>query len=53
MEKKKTRKTSKSVKNIPAKTVKAKTARGVKGGVSLAFQKVQIEYKPQKPDGSL
>jgi hypothetical protein len=42
----------KSVRNVPAKTVKAKTANRVKGGVSLAYGKVEVEYKPQKPDGT-
>ena len=53
MEKKKTRKASKSVKNLPVKTANAKTAKGVKGGnLSLNYGKIEWEYKPQKPDGS-
>jgi len=48
MEKKKSRKTSKSVKSLRVKTASAKTAKRVKGGTRIAF-----EYKPQKPDGSL
>lgn len=54
MEKKKTRKTSKSVKNLPVKTASAKSAKRVKGGdISLNYGKIKYEYKPQKPDGSL
>jgi len=53
MEKKKTRKSSKSVKNLHVKTASAKTARRVKGGASLSYRKIEYEYKPQKPDGSL
>jgi hypothetical protein len=52
MGKKKARKASKSVKNLPVKTASAKTARGVKGG-GLNYGTIKWEYKPQKPDGSL
>lgn len=54
--KKKTSRTSgsvKSVRNLPAKAVKAKTAKGVKGGASLSYGKIEWTYKEQKPDGSL
>jgi hypothetical protein len=40
-------KAGKSVRDIPRKTVNAKTAKSVKGGVSLSFAKVAVEYKPQ------
>jgi len=51
MEKKKSRKASRSVKNL---SVKAGSAKRVKGGaLSLTYGKVSMEYKPQKPDGSL
>ena len=49
MEKKKTRKASKSVKNLPVKTASAKR---VKGGAGFVYGKIGVEYKPQKPDGS-
>jgi type VI protein secretion system component Hcp len=43
----------KSLKNLPAKTVKAKTAKNVKGGeVSLSYGKIAWTYTRQKPDGS-
>jgi len=44
----------KSVKNLPAKTVKAKTAKNVKGGkesVSLDYGTVKWVYKPQNSAG--
>lgn len=41
----------KSLKNLPAKTVKAKTAKGVKGG--LSYGKIAWTYTKQKADGSL
>jgi type VI protein secretion system component Hcp len=46
------------MRDLPAKTLNAKNAKGVKGGnisenVSMSYGKVQVEYKPQKPDGSL
>jgi len=50
MEKKKTRKASKSVKNLPVKTASPKAAKRVKGGFGLAYAKVEVEYKPQKAD---
>jgi len=50
VKKKKTRRTSKSVKNLPVKTANAKSAKRVRGGVSFAFAKVEVEYKPQKAD---
>ena len=60
MNKKKTRKSkaAKSMRDLPAKTLNAKNAKGVKGGnisenVSMSYGKVQVEYNPQKPDGSL
>ena len=53
MNKKKTRKSkaAKSMRDLPAKTLDAKTAKGVKGGepsenVSLSYGKVHVEYKP-------
>ena len=50
MEKKKTRKASKSVKSLPVKTASAKSAKSVKGGaVGFSYGKVIVEYKPQKP----
>ncbi len=54
MNKKKTgkSKTAKSMRDLPRKTLNGKTAKAVKGGhsenVSLAFAKVNVEYKPQK-----
>ena len=55
MNKKKTRKSkaAKSIKDLPEKKVSAKTAKNVKGGVSLSYGQIAWEYKPQKPDGSL
>jgi hypothetical protein len=46
-------KTAKSMRDLPRKSLNAKTAKAVKGGapsenVSLAFAKVNVEYKPQK-----
>ncbi len=32
------------VKNLPGKTLNAKTAKGVKGGVSLPFGKIEFKY---------
>jgi len=47
-------KAGKSMRDLPRKTLNAKTAKGVKGGTtSLSFAKVSVEYKPQKADGSL
>jgi hypothetical protein len=46
-------KAGKSVRDLPRKTVSARTAKSVKGGTSLSYGKIQVEYKPQKPDGSL
>jgi hypothetical protein len=56
MNKKKTRKSkaAKSMRDLPAKTLNAKNAKGVKGGnISISYGKVEVEYKPQKADGSL
>ena len=53
MKKKQTSRASKSVKNLRVKTTGAKTAKRVKGGTSLSYGKIEFEYKPQKPDGSL
>ena len=56
MNKKKTTKSkaAKSMRDLPAKTLNAKNAKGIKGGnISIPYAKVQVEYKPQKPDGSL
>jgi len=49
MNKKKTRKSkaAKSMRDLPAKTLNPKTAKGVKGG-EMTFKTVQVEYKPQK-----
>lgn len=50
MNKKKTGKSKavKPMKDLPRKTLNAKTAKAVKGGeVSLSFGKVAVEYKPQ------
>ena len=53
MEKKKTRKASKSVKNLPVKTASAKTAKRVKGGdLSLNYGEIKWTYTQQKRDGS-
>ena len=52
MNKKKTRKSkaAKSMRDLPAKTLNTKTARGVKGGdISIPYGKIEWEYKPQKP----
>ena len=52
MNKKKTRKSkaAKSMRDLPEKTLNAKTAKGVKGGdLSIPYGKIQVEYKPQKP----
>jgi hypothetical protein len=51
MNKKKTgkSKTANSMRDLPRKTLNAKTAKAVKGGeVSLSFAKVHVEYKPQR-----
>ena len=43
-------KAGKSMRDLPRKTVSAKTAKGVKGGnenVSFSYGKVRFEYKPQ------
>ena len=55
MSKKKTRKSraAKSMRDLPAKPVSAKTAKDVKGGVTFNYGTLQVEYKPQKPDGTL
>jgi type VI protein secretion system component Hcp len=42
----------KSVKNLPAKSVKAKTAKGVKGGVDFTYGAIEWTYTKQKPSGS-
>ena len=52
MKKKKARKSkaAKSIRDLPAKTVNAKTAKGVKGGdehISLNFGRTNQEYKEQ------
>ena len=54
MKKKANRKSGsvKSLKNLPAKTVKAKSAKDVKGGVSLSYGGIGWTYTQQKPDGS-
>jgi len=54
MSKKKTRKSraAKPMRDLPAKPVSAKTAKNVKGGISLTYGGLQVEYKPQKPDGT-
>jgi hypothetical protein len=49
----KSKATAKSVRNLPAKTVKGKDSKAVKGGTSFTYGSLQVEYKPQKPDGSL
>lgn len=53
MNKKKTRKSkaAKSMRDLPAKTLNAKTAKSVKGGeplenISFSYAKVHVEYKP-------
>jgi type VI protein secretion system component Hcp len=55
MNKKKTRKSkaAKSMRDLPAKTLNAKTAKGVKGGnhsenVSLPYGKIEWTYTKQK-----
>jgi type VI protein secretion system component Hcp len=55
MEKKKTRKASKSVKNLPVKTASATAAKRVKGGdrspnenISLNYGEVKWVYTQQK-----
>jgi type VI protein secretion system component Hcp len=56
MNKKKTRKSkaAKSMRDLPEKTLNAKTAKGVKGGdvsenVSMPYGKIQWTYTHQKP----
>lgn len=36
--------------DLPTKTLNAKAAKGVKGGFSFGFAKVNVEYKPQRAD---
>jgi hypothetical protein len=49
MEKKKAVKSKTArVRALPAKTLNAKAAKGVKGGLSISFAKVNVEYKPQR-----
>ena len=45
-------KTAKKTRDLPAKKVNAKTAKGVKGGVGFSYGKIEWSYKPQKPDGT-
>jgi len=54
MSKKKTRKSraAKPMRDLPAKPVSAKTAKNIKGG-TLTYRGLQVEYKPQKDDGTL
>ena len=54
MSKKKTRKSraAKSVRDLPAKPVSAKTAKNVKGGVTFNYGALQFTYKPQTSDGT-
>ncbi len=52
MNKKKTRKSkaAKSMRDLPEKTLNAKTARGVKGGdISIPYRKIEWTYTRQKP----
>lgn len=49
--KKKNGKAKKSVRSLAAKSLTAKQARSVKGGSGVS--KVNVQYKPQKADGSL
>ncbi len=43
-------KAARGIRNLPAKKLTGKQARGVKGGIGMAFAKVSVEYKPQKAD---
>jgi hypothetical protein len=54
MKKKTNRKSAsvKSLRNLPEKKVTAKSARGVKGGASLSYGKIEWKYTQQKPDGT-
>jgi hypothetical protein len=52
MAEKKKAKTRKSMRNLPAKAVKTKTAKGVKGGAGFTYGAIEWTYKPQKPDGT-
>jgi hypothetical protein len=54
MNRKKTPKSraAKSVRDLPAKAVSAKTAKNVKGG-GIPYATLQVKYWPQKPDGTL
>jgi hypothetical protein len=42
---------SPKVRNLPAKSLGASDVRAVKGGDGT-YAKVELEYKPQNPDGS-
>ncbi len=47
--KKKAVKSKTRMRDLPAKTLNAKAAKGVKGGgTSLSFAKVDVEYHPQR-----
>ncbi len=37
----------------PLKDLEAKKARQVRGGVSFTYGAIKVDYKEQKPDGSL
>ena len=50
MKKTKKARSAKATKNLPARTLNAKNARNVKGGTSLSYSKVAVEYKPQRSD---
>ena len=52
MAEKKKAKTRKSMRNLPAKAVKTKTAKGVKGGTGFTYGAIEWTYTKQKPDGS-
>ena len=55
MNKKKTRKSkvAKSMRDLPEKTVNAKTAKGVKGGVTFEYGALGVVYTQQKPTGTV
>jgi hypothetical protein len=38
------------MRDLPTKRLNAKAAKGVKGGLSISFAKVNVEYKPQRSD---
>ena len=46
-------KAAKSMRNLPEKAVSAKDAKNVKGGTSFSYGGIKVDYKEQKPDGSL